>query len=147
MFGGRIIIRKFDTPRDLMSLDEPVIVNCTGLSSRELFGDEELVPLKGQLTVLVPQAEIDYGTNGGARSGPPGLFVHMQPRRDGIVLGGTSQRGVWTLEPDEDERKRVVETHIELFHAMRRPSAGRRLTHAGGARDIPTLDDFFDLAS
>src|SRR5437867_8771112 len=25
-FGGRIVIRKFDTPRDLMSLGEPVIV-------------------------------------------------------------------------------------------------------------------------
>ena len=30
LFGGHIVIRKFDTPRDLMSLSEPV-VNCTGL--------------------------------------------------------------------------------------------------------------------
>ena len=43
----------------------------------------------------------------------------MMPRRDGIVLGGTSQRDVWTTEIDEAERKRVVETHIALFDSMK----------------------------
>jgi hypothetical protein len=42
-------------------------------------------------------------------------------RSDGIILGGTSQRGVWTLEPDEAERKRVVDSHIAVFSAMRPP--------------------------
>jgi len=35
------------------------------------------------------------------------------------VLGGTSQRGIWTLEPDEAERKRVVDSHIAVFGAMK----------------------------
>lgn len=121
LFGGHIVIRKFDTPRDLMTLSEPIVVNCTALGSRELFGDQELIPHKGQLTALVPQPEITYQTNGGAgrssRSGPGG-FLHMMPRRDGIILGGTREAGVWTLEPNQDERKRVVDGHIELFHAM-----------------------------
>ena len=47
LFGGKIVIRKFDTPRDLMSLTEPVIVNCTGLGSKTLFNDDELVPIRG----------------------------------------------------------------------------------------------------
>jgi len=122
LWGGHIVIRKFDTPRDLMSLREPIIINCTGLGARELFGDRELVPLKGQLTVLVPQPEINYHTVGGLRAEPerPGsLGIHMMPRNDGIILGGTSQRDVWTLEPDEDERRRVVESHIEVFNAMK----------------------------
>src|SRR5260370_6774916 len=34
VFGGKIVIRKFDTPRDLMSLPESIIVNCTGLGSK-----------------------------------------------------------------------------------------------------------------
>ena len=37
-----------------------MIFNCTGLGSRELFKDEELVPVRGQLEVLLPQPEIDY---------------------------------------------------------------------------------------
>ena len=63
-FGGRIVIRKFDTPRDLATLTEPIIVNCTGLGSFTLFDDKELVPVKGQLTALVPQPEVDYRASG-----------------------------------------------------------------------------------
>ncbi len=44
-----------------------------------------------------------------------GLFVHMMPRRDGIILGGTSERDVWTTEINDVERKRVVEGHRQLF--------------------------------
>ena len=119
--GGRIRIRKFETPRDLAALDEPVIVNCTGLGAKALFNDPELMPLKGQLIVLIPQEEITYSTNGGLPSAasPPGVFVHMMPRRDGIVLGGTSQRDVWTTEIDEAERKRVMDTHMALFNSMK----------------------------
>ena len=121
LFGGRVVIRKFDEPRDLDSLDESLVINCTGLGSRALFGDQELTPVKGQLTVLVPQAEVNYATFGAipgsaaARSG----FVHMMPRSDGIILGGTTERGVWDLAPNEDARRRIVDGHIELFAAMR----------------------------
>ena len=96
LFGGRIVVRKFETPRDLMALPEAVIVNCTGLGAYDLFGDKELVPVKGQLTVLVPQAEVDYQTSGGINlPSTPGIGIHMMPRADGIALGGTAPaRGV-----------------------------------------------------
>ena len=120
LWGGHIVIRKFDDNRELSTLREPIVINCTGLGSRELFGDQQLLPLKGQLTVLVPQSEITYHTAGGTRPPTPGsLGLHMMPRSDGIILGGTSQRDVWALEPDEAERKRVVDGHIELFGAMK----------------------------
>jgi glycine/D-amino acid oxidase-like deaminating enzyme len=97
-----------------------VIVNCTGLGSKELFSDPELMPLKGQLVVLVPQTEIAYSTSGIGRQLPPESgFVHMMPRSDGIVLGGTSLRDNWSLDVEENERKRVVDLHIELFNSMR----------------------------
>jgi D-amino-acid oxidase len=127
LWGGRIVIRKFDTPRELASLREPIVVNCTGLGARDLFGDQELVPLKGQLTVMAPQSEVNYHTNGGVPQEPGrGISIHMMARSDGIVLGGTSQRGIWTLEPDENERKRIVDSHIAVFSAMKgaRPSRG-----------------------
>src|SRR5262249_33110256 len=47
LWGGRTVARKFDTPRDLAALREPIVINCTGLGAKELFGDPELVPLKG----------------------------------------------------------------------------------------------------
>lgn len=118
--GGRIVVRTFDTPRHLMTLSEPIIVNCTGLGSRDLFGDRELMPVKGQLTHLVPQPEVSFRTSGGI--GPAddaGIGIHMMPRADGIALGGTAERGVWTLEPNEAARRRVVDGHIALYSAMR----------------------------
>ena len=54
-FGGRIEIRKFTEPRELVELSEALVVNCSGLGARDLFGDDDLLPAKGQLTVLVPQ--------------------------------------------------------------------------------------------
>ncbi len=126
LFGGNIVIRKFDTPRDLMSLEEPIIVNCTGLGSSPLFNDVELTPVKGQLTALIPQPEVNYNTFGGLRRNTSGGFgLHMQCRSDGIILGGTSERGVSSLEPNEEARRRVVEGHIELFEAMRAMARAR----------------------
>ena len=54
----------------LLSLDEPRIVNCSGLGARVLAGDDEIIPVKGQLTVLVPQPEVDYRISGGTSSMP-----------------------------------------------------------------------------
>ena len=121
VFGGAIAVRKFEAPAELASLTENVIVNCAGLGAKALFGDPDLIPLKGQLTVLVAQPEIQYSTSGGARvqTAEPGLGIHMMPRADGIVLGGTSERDVWTYDVNESERKRIVEGHIELFSSMR----------------------------
>jgi glycine/D-amino acid oxidase-like deaminating enzyme len=116
--GVRIVIRKFDTMRELATLTEDVIVNCTGLGSGELVGDPEIRPTKGQLTHLVPQQEVDYSTFGGLRPSPSG-FLQMQPRGDGIALGGVSEQGNASLEPDEDARRRIVDAHIELFSSMR----------------------------
>jgi D-amino-acid oxidase len=120
LWGGHIVIRKFETPRELAALREPIVINCTGLGAKDLFGDQELVPLKGQLTVMAPQPEVTYHTNGGVPPVPgASLGIHMMARNDGIILGGTSQRGVWSLEPDEAERKRVVDSHIAVFSAMK----------------------------
>ena len=152
LFGGRVVIRKFDTPRDLAALEEPLIVNCSGLGSKALFDDQELIPVKGQLTVMVPQPEVNYATLGGLPDRVPGgggFAIHMQSRRDGIVLGGTSERGVWSLEPNEEARRRVVDNHIELFEAMRSSVLGRGspTTRSSFTPAPPPVESFFGLAS
>lgn len=87
-----------------------------------------MTPAKGQLTFLAPQTEVNYRTQGGLTP-QPGLGLHTMPRADGIALGGTSERGVWSLEPDEEARRRIVEGHIGLYGAMQPTrSALSRLT-------------------
>jgi hypothetical protein len=96
--GGRIVIRKFDTPRDLMSLTEPVSSIARASGSYTLFDDKELVPVKGQLTALVPQPEVDYRASGRT---PSGGNATMNARSDGIIVGNLQDPGNWSLEPDE----------------------------------------------
>jgi D-amino-acid oxidase len=148
-FGGKIVIRKFETPRDLMSLSESLIINSTGLGSKALFNDEELVPVKGQLTFLIPQPEVTYRASARPPNGgpAPGGGVGMNPRSDGIVIGNMMERGNWTLEPNEEVRKQVVDTAVEFFAGMRRPREGARLTRAESPNAAPSLESFFGLES
>ncbi len=124
-FGGQIVIRKFESPRDVLALSENLIVNCTGLGAKALFGDDELVPLKGLLVLLPSQDEVRYSTSGGVNipPGQRGLFIHMMPRTDGIVLGGTSERDIWTTDVNDAEKQRIIDNHVTLFASMRAPGA------------------------
>jgi glycine/D-amino acid oxidase-like deaminating enzyme len=143
-FGGRIVIRKFDAPRDLMTLTEPIVVNCTGLGSYTLFDDKELTPVKGQLTAMVPQPEIDYRASGPATNG---ANATMNARSDGIIVGNLQDPGNWSLEVDEEVRQRNVNAAIEFFSAMRAPAPGVRLTRSEPPRVAPPVEAFFDAES
>jgi len=109
--GGRIVVRELESREQVRELPERVIVNCTGLGAKALFGDEELEPVKGQLTFLLPQPEVDYMLIGAG--------LYMFPRRDGILLGGTFEHGVWGLDVNEEARQRIMTGHRALFEGMR----------------------------
>ena len=111
IMGGKLVERGFGTLAEVESLPEPVIVNCTGLGAREFAGDTELVPIKGQLSVLLPQPEVDYLTTAGA--------LYMFPRSDGILLGGTTERGQWDLAVNEEAKAQIVEGHRAFFAGER----------------------------
>ena len=66
--------------------------------------------MRGQLAILLPQPEIDYNTI--ADEG------YMFARRDGVVLGGTFERGEWSLEPDPADIAAIMAGHRSIFDAM-----------------------------
>ena len=105
--GGRIHVRAFNDRNELQALDEPVIINCTGLGSAALFEDPELIPIKGQLSILLPQPEVDYILLAGD--------YYMFPRSDGIVLGGSRGRGDGSTSIDPAVSARILETHQAIF--------------------------------
>lgn len=115
--SGEVVVGEVADRRQLAALPEPVVVNCTGLGSRELFGDRSLVPIKGQLVVLRPQPGIEYLTVGGGRFSPS-ASLYMFPRSDGVLLGGTFEEGVETLEPDSAATDRILASHAAFFGAM-----------------------------
>jgi len=108
---GKIEVRKFATPADIAALPESLVFNCTGLGSRDLFGDQDLHPARGQLTILEPQPEVQYAFTGG-----PG---YMFPRPDGIILGGTFELDQWDTTPDPATLARIVTNHQRFFASLR----------------------------
>jgi len=104
--GGKLLVKEFRSREEILRLREPVIFNCTGLGARALFADQSLIPVRGQLAILLPQPEIDYCY---MSSG------HMFPRRDGIVLGGTWDHDDWSLTPNPEQTTGILETHAEIM--------------------------------
>ena len=97
-FGGQIVIRKFETPRDVLALSENVIVNCTGLGAKALFGDDELMPLKGLLVA--------------AAAAGRGELQHQRRREH----PGVAARAVHPHDAAHRIDPRAPGTHRELGH-------------------------------
>jgi glycine/D-amino acid oxidase-like deaminating enzyme len=109
--GGKVEVRRFATPADVAALPESLVFNCTGLGSRDLFGDTDLHPARGQLAILEPQPEVRY-----AFTGSPG---YMFPRPDGIILGGTFELDQWDTTPVPAAIARILASHKRFFSSFR----------------------------
>ena len=108
--GGKLVQRSFTDEDDLFSLSERSFVNCTGLGAGKLFGDEKIMPARGQLSMLLPQPEIDYGYV----TRMDNSTLYMFPRKSSIVLGGSVRLNDWNLEPEMDEVQRMVDGHANM---------------------------------
>jgi hypothetical protein len=115
--SGQIETREFHSPADLSGLSQPVILNCTGYAARQLFADNSLIPVRGQIGWLVPQPEVRYN-----------LYYQdliLVSRRDGIVvqtnpLGDDTGWNDATETPDrsatEDALRRVQALYARMKH-------------------------------
>lgn len=109
--GGKVVVREMKSLAEVQALPQKLVFNCTGLGAKSLFGDEELTPIRGQLTILLPQPEVTYAT----------VYenTYMFSRRDGVVLGGTHEMGDWNLQPDMATKTAILEKQAKLFDGMR----------------------------
>ena len=105
--GGKLVVKEFRAREEIARLRENVIFNCTGLGARELFDDQKLIPVRGQLEFLLPQPEVDYCYLAAGS--------YMFPRRDGILLGGTWDHDDWNLEPDPETTTRILAANSEIM--------------------------------
>lgn len=115
--GGIIETREFHSPQDLAALPQPVIINCTGYGARQLFADESIIPIRGQIGWLVPQPEVRYNLYYQGL-----IFVS---RRDGIAVQTNPQGDDtgWndaTEQPDraatEDALRRLQALYAHTRH-------------------------------
>jgi glycine/D-amino acid oxidase-like deaminating enzyme len=86
-------------------LKEKTLVNATDYGARALFDDQSIIPVRGQLTRMIPQADVSYG-----------LFyktISFVPRRDGLIFQVVGDNDYYgyndeTAVPDRAEAERAV---------------------------------------
>ena len=124
--GGKVETQEFHAPADLAALPQAVVIDCTGYGARQLWGDESIVPVRGQIAWLIPQDGVNYG-----------LYykgLNVLARRDGIVIQPAGDRGDDTgwnetnEQPDRTAAEAGVRTLQELYARMQpaQPSGGKR---------------------
>lgn len=107
--GGTIVQKEVtDIQEPLKQYD--VIINCTGLGSRELFHDENVYPVRGQMVKIKPNGfdqviADDEGHNS---------LAVIIPRLHDIVLGGTAQKDNWSLEVDPKDTQDILRKCAEI---------------------------------
>lgn len=114
--GGVFERRTFKDRREVTALSESVIINCTGFGAKALFGDETLIPVRGQIAWLEAQPDAQYGIDFGGAS--------ALSRRDGIAIqdrGETDDFGVDIHDetPDRAEFEAVL-ARLQQVTASRR---------------------------
>jgi D-amino-acid oxidase len=109
--GGKVRVGEIPDRAAIQALPEKLVFNCTGLGAKTLFDDAELTPVKGQLTILLPQPEVQYAA----------IYddLYMFPRSDGILLGGTHEEGEWSLQPNLERKAQIVAEHKAFFDSFR----------------------------
>jgi D-amino-acid oxidase len=113
--GGTIETREFHAPQDMATLPQPVIVNCTGYGARQLWSDESIIPVRGQIAWLIPQEGVNYGITYGN--------LNVLGRRDGIVVQPSPQGDEtgWNdsnEQPDRAEAEAGVRDLLALYARM-----------------------------
>nr|XP_023398629.1 D-aspartate oxidase isoform X2 [Loxodonta africana] len=98
--GGLILKRRIE---DLWELHPSfdIVVNCSGLGSRELAGDSKILPVRGQvLKVQAPWVKHFIRDGSG--------LTYIYPGATNVTLGGTKQKGDWNLSPDPEISRDIL---------------------------------------
>ncbi|MFM0285865.1 FAD-dependent oxidoreductase [Paraburkholderia megapolitana] len=111
--GGKIEVREFNEPHELLKLPERTLINATGYGAKALFADDSIVPVRGQTARLIPQPEVKYGLST--------RHFSVVPRSDGVlvqVLGDTGNYNNSDVTPDRAASETAVRQVAELFEQM-----------------------------
>ncbi|XP_076338371.1 D-aspartate oxidase-like [Tachypleus tridentatus] len=86
-----------------------VLVNCTGLGSKQLFDDKYLTPVRGQvIKVSAPWIKHFYFAE----------HTYVIPGTDYVTLGGTKELGNWKTDLSCYDRRSIWERCIRLVPSL-----------------------------
>lgn len=103
------------TQREIHDLKEAfaesaVVVNCSGLGSRELVGDRDLHAARGQVVRIRHTGfrRVLLDEEG------PNQLAYIVPRTEDIVLGGTFEEGNESIEADPEQVQPIIDRCANL---------------------------------
>lgn len=105
--NGTLTKRKISNIAEVCDSDS-IIVNCTGLSSRELVNDDQLYPIHGQIVKAKPQSNINCVITDFKFEKSKDQLAYIVPRKDCLVLGGTTIKGKEEVEPNPDFTEGII---------------------------------------
>ena len=111
--SGRVKQRKVGKLSEFTD-SNTIVVNCTGLGSRELMHDDELYPIHGQIIKAKPQPKVTCILADFPFGETRDRLAYVVPRKDCLVLGGTSIKG----EEDDTPNPGLIEGIIERCKAI-----------------------------
>lgn len=108
--GARFHLRELESPAELFP-GHDLVVNCSGVGARDLVGDPEVYPIRGQV-VRVSRPE---GLRDSTRLySADDRFTLVLPRRDDVVLGGTAGEEDWDRTSREEDTDAIFRRCSEL---------------------------------
>ena len=81
-----------------------IVINCSGLGSRKLFDDKTVYPVRGQVIVAKPNGYEAVTADDDAFNN----LSYIIPRINDIIIGGTAQKGNWSLDVDPKDTEEIL---------------------------------------
>ncbi|MGW1886132.1 FAD-dependent oxidoreductase [Streptomyces sp. NPDC001970] len=126
--GGRIRHHHYTSLDEAATGAVRVVINCSGMGARALAADLAVEPVRGQLVVVEnPGIESFFCDD------TPGaeLLTYIYPHTNTVVLGGTAERGSWSLQPDLAAAQEIIERCAAVEPSL---ADARVLDHRVGLR-------------
>jgi D-amino-acid oxidase len=99
---------------EILQFDEEIIFNCAGLGARDLFKDDKVYPVRGQLVYLKPNKDVNYMIFGHSNSTQV-PYIYMIPQQERIVIGGTFERDNGVFATCKETLDQILQNNHEFF--------------------------------
>ena len=110
--GGLIEKRRVLTLDELRHYD--IVINCSGLGAVDLVCEQDMMPVRGQVVLVrAPWIKHFIVANDDEE------LTYILPRPDGVLLGGTAERGNWSERVDPDTSEAIVSRCAALLPGLR----------------------------
>lgn len=110
--GGKISEYEINSFDELIDKDS-IVINCTGLGSRKLADDDQIIPIRGQIVFL----ESENLKRIILEESAPSYIVY---RTDGCICGGSYEENIYSTNTDATTIQNIIDRCIALEPGLKK---------------------------